>query len=71
MNEVTQEMSQLRSKLSRGTDKRNVQQNDEKELHPRDHLLTSNKNIVGSRYLEVQGTLWNTSRYSYFDMSDV
>ena len=26
---------------------------------------------VDSRYLEVQGTLWNTSRYPYFDISDL
>ena len=26
---------------------------------------------VDSRYLEVEGTLWNTSRYPYFDISDV
>ena len=26
---------------------------------------------VDSRYLEVDGTLWNTSRYPYFDISDV
>ena len=25
---------------------------------------------VDSRYLEVEGTLWNTSRYPYFDISD-
>ena len=25
---------------------------------------------VDSRYLEVEGTLWNTSRYLYFDISD-
>ena len=24
---------------------------------------------VDSRYLEVEGTLWNTSRYPYFDIS--
>ena len=30
-------------------------------------------NTVDSRYLEIQGTLWNTSRYplSYFDISDL
>ena len=28
-------------------------------------------NTVDSRYLEVEGTLWNTSRYPYFDISDV
>ena len=26
---------------------------------------------VNSRYLEVQGTLWNTSRYQYLDISDL
>ena len=26
-------------------------------------------NTVNSHYLEFQGTLWNTSRYPYFDMS--
>ena len=26
---------------------------------------------VDSRYLEVEGTLLNTSRYPYFDISDV
>ena len=26
---------------------------------------------VDSRYLEIQGTLWNTSRYPYFDISDL
>ena len=29
------------------------------------------KNTVDSRYLEFQGTLWNTSRYPYFDISDL
>ena len=29
------------------------------------------KNTVDSRYLEVEGTLWNTARYPYFDISDV
>ena len=28
-------------------------------------LLVQNKNTVDSRYLEVQGTLWTTSRYPY------
>ena len=28
-------------------------------------------NTVDSRYLELQGTLWNTSRYPYFDISDL
>ena len=26
---------------------------------------------VASRYLEIQGTLWNTSRYPYLDISDL
>ena len=26
---------------------------------------------VDSRYLELQGTLWNTSRYPYLDISDL
>ena len=26
---------------------------------------------VDSRYLEFQGTLWNTSRYPYLDISDL
>ena len=28
-------------------------------------------NTVDSRYLEIQGTLWNTLRYPYFDISDL
>ena len=28
-------------------------------------------NIVDSRYLEFQRTLWNTSRYPYLDISDL
>ena len=28
-------------------------------------------NTVDSRYLEVQGTLWNISRYQYIDISDL
>ena len=28
-------------------------------------------NTVDSRYLEVEGTRWNTSRYPYFNISDV
>ena len=28
-------------------------------------------NTVDSRYLEFQGTLWNTSRYPYLDISDL
>ena len=29
------------------------------------------RNTVDSRYLKIQGTLWNTSRYLYFDISDL
>ena len=29
------------------------------------------RNAVDSRYLEIQGTLWNTSRYPYLDTSDL
>ena len=28
-------------------------------------------NIVDSRYLQLQGTLWNTMRYPYLDISDL
>ena len=28
-------------------------------------------NTVDSRYLEFQGTHWNTSRYPYIDISDL
>ena len=28
-------------------------------------------NILYSRYLEFQGTLWNSSRYPYLDISDL
>ena len=34
-------------------------------------LSTRDENTVASRYLEVEGTLWNTSRYPYFDILDV
>ena len=34
-------------------------------------VLVSSLNTVDSRYLEVEGTCWNTSRYPYFDISDV
>ena len=33
--------------------------------------LGSFGHAVDSRYLEVEGTRWNTSRYPYFDISDV
>ena len=29
------------------------------------------ESTVNSRYLEFQGTLWNTSIYPYFDISDL
>ena len=29
------------------------------------------ENTVDSRYLEFQGTLWNTSRYPYLEISDL
>ena len=32
--------------------------------------LTIDFNTVNSRYPEFQGTLWNTSRYLYLDISD-
>ena len=35
-------------------------------LRARDCVYT-----VDSRYLELQGTLWHTSRYPYFDISDL
>ena len=37
------------------------------------HLIWSGLRLptVDSRYLEFQGTLWNTSRYPYFDISDL
>ena len=34
-------------------------------------ILTLLSTTVDSRYLEVEGTLWNTSRYPYFDISDL
>ena len=33
--------------------------------------LLFEKDTVNSRYLEVEGTRWNTSRYPYFHISDV
>ena len=38
-------------------------------MTPADSL--SQITTVDSRYLEVEGTRWNTSRYPYFDISDV
>ena len=29
------------------------------------------QSTVDSRYFEVQGTLWNTSKYPYLDISDL
>ena len=46
---------------------------DQPELKPA-HQRKSQKqanNTVDPRYLEIQGTLWNTSRYPYFDKSDL
>ena len=34
-------------------------------------VVLLDKNTVDSRYLELQGTLWNSSRYPYFDISDL
>ena len=34
-------------------------------------FLFLNENTVDSRYLEVQGTHWTTSRYQYLDISDL
>ena len=34
-------------------------------------VLERRQYTVDSRYLEVEGTLWNTSRYPYFDISDL
>ena len=36
---------------------------------PKAGFARHDTNIVGSRYLEVQGTLWNTSRYPYLDIT--
>ena len=35
------------------------------------NLEQTNENTVDSRYLEVQGTILNTSRYPYLDISDL
>ena len=35
------------------------------------HSTIFKRNTVDSRYLELQGTLKNTSRYPYFDISDL
>ena len=34
-------------------------------------VIASGLDTVDSRYLEVQGTLWNTKRYPYIDISDL
>ena len=34
-------------------------------------IQQSAENTVDSRYLEIEGTLKNTSRYPYFDISDL
>ena len=34
-------------------------------------LFKSKQNTVDSRYLEIEGTLKNSSRYPYFDISDL
>ena len=34
-------------------------------------IMGSKKITVDSRYLEIEGTLKNTSRYPYFDISDL
>ena len=41
------------------------------ELHQNSLRKHAYSNTVDSRYLELQGTLWNTSRYPYFDISDL
>ena len=33
--------------------------------------LIFDTSTVNSRYLEFQGTLWNTSRYPYLDISEL
>ena len=33
--------------------------------------LTPTVDTVDSRYFEIQGALWNTSRYPYLDISDL
>ena len=34
-------------------------------------IVGKNSNTVDSRYLEYQGTHWNTSRYPYLDISEL
>ena len=38
---------------------------------PKFSMLNVQWNTVDSLYIEVEGTLCNTSRYPYFDISDV
>ena len=40
-------------------------------VQPRNLYLLDSSYTVDSRYLEFQGTFWNTSRYPYFDISDL
>ena len=35
------------------------------------YLVIKLSNTVDSRYLEIEGTLKNSSRYPYFDISDL
>ena len=39
------------------------------QLGPDCSLMATQRNTVDSHYLEVQGTLWNTSRYPNLDIS--
>ena len=41
------------------------------QIRNRQHSTVCLKGTVDSRYLEVEGTLKNTSRYPYFDISDL
>ena len=34
-------------------------------------IVQASKSTVDSRYLEIEGTLKNSSRYPYFDISDL
>ena len=43
---------------------------DQHQTHS-EKMCAPKKSTVDSRYLETQGTLWNTSRYPYFDISDL
>ena len=35
------------------------------------YIVFTNNSTVDSRYLEIEGTIKNTSRYPYFDISDL